>query len=813
MRLLRLEAASGTPQPDLVLCDYYSELVPSYATLSHRWGHPDDEVLYHDLVGDKSKAKQKKAYRKIQALARQALQDGIAHIWVDTCCIDKSSSAELSEAINSIFKWYEESKICYVYLKDVPEKDGYASTDSLFRKSEWFNRGWTLQEMIAPADVRFFTASWEEIGRKCDMSGILNQITGVSEDVLLDPQNNLRNVCISQKMSWAAGRKTSRIEDRAYSLIGLFDISLPILYGEGLRSFQRLQEEIIRQSFDHTIFAWELRDSFYSGLLAPSPDVFAPCANVVPIPAREYNAVFGFDGSQSDYSMTNTGLFIQLPRRRLKSHLYLYVAFLACRHVGRQTPIFIYIKQYHSGLPNQFFRIRKSSRSMGDGIIFTTRLDKAIFIAQSKIRVVDPPQSWAKLIRPLVPDDVALQKFHSVNKSIVYRIHLFYQGKILNTYPMVDMIDFNEAALETEPNRVWTLSIHLRKDCVVYLILAVIDKELVSHIEVNEDAGSALEEEELVSSDILRDTFSSDEVPRSSVQARPLSYSGEEIKRESYFDNIVSISQETYTTQNPNRRVFSLWLKAGQRKDIRNIEKRCRLGPPPAWKRSLRGLLQNCRFSNEPPTDTKPTADSKDDVQLASQDSYASSVSYSSEHEMGEGLTSIIDYDLGVRDGNKTGMTLGQAVVGKVAFKESTNLLSAALRSTANDDSYRGISEDSASFNTAFVDGYGAAHSVACVQKRNGTGRSAHAYSRGYATGFARQYPAHHDSGYVMKHNTMIVPKSLSDRVGAYAEGYAAGYIAGYAAGDASTQASKTSFTNNATGPYAQFRRSATFAN
>jgi hypothetical protein len=231
--------------------EFFGDKISPYTILSHTWG--DDEVTFADLTHHPVAAAGKDGHRKIDFTCAQTLLDGHGHAWVDTCCIDKSSSAELSEAINSMFDWYAASVVCYAYLSDVIEADGHAS----FEKSRWFTQGWTLQELLAPTDVVFFDSNWTRLGMKLETSNFLSIVTGIDTDILLQP-TRLQSCCVAKKMSWAAHRKTTRSEDAAYSLLGIFNINMPLLYGEGTRAFIRLQEEIIRRSSDDSIFAWGL---------------------------------------------------------------------------------------------------------------------------------------------------------------------------------------------------------------------------------------------------------------------------------------------------------------------------------------------------------------------------------------------------------------------------------------------------------------------------------------------------------------------------------------------------------------------------
>ncbi|KAF7534251.1 hypothetical protein G7054_g6346 [Neopestalotiopsis clavispora] len=213
--------------------------IPPYAVLSHTWGDDGDEVIFEDILSDTGK--HKKGYKKIEFCGRQAASDGLHYFWVDTCCINKSNSTELNEAINSMFRWYQNSTKCYVYLSDVPSsKNGQ---DNHFRTSRWHTRGWTLQELLAPASVEFFTCDGQLLGDKTSLAQELQEITGIPNSVLRG--DLLSKYSINERLAWAEGRQTKRGEDRAYSLFGLFGIYLPLIYGEGrLEAFRRLMEEI-----------------------------------------------------------------------------------------------------------------------------------------------------------------------------------------------------------------------------------------------------------------------------------------------------------------------------------------------------------------------------------------------------------------------------------------------------------------------------------------------------------------------------------------------------------------------------------------
>ena len=232
--------------------EFCDDEATEYAILSHRW--IAQEVDYNEMVElakmkrqERDEIRRRDGYRKILQSCEQAKKDEYEWLWVDTCCIDKRSSAELSEAINSMYRWYKNAKVCYVYLHDVSDPWFPAASDDEMYPDfsgwpEWFSRGWTLQELIAPSNVQFFNKEWKTIGDKRTLAPTLRNITGVPEHILIHGLHGNRP-CVAQIMSWAAERKTTRVEDRAYSLMGLLDVNMPMLYGEGKKAFHRLQLE------------------------------------------------------------------------------------------------------------------------------------------------------------------------------------------------------------------------------------------------------------------------------------------------------------------------------------------------------------------------------------------------------------------------------------------------------------------------------------------------------------------------------------------------------------------------------------------
>ena len=219
--------------------------IPEYAILSHTWAD-GEEATFEDLV--RGIGKDKPGYNKIKFCVNQANQDGLQYSWVDTCCIDKSSSAELSEAINSMFRWYSKATRCYVYLSDVPDpKDPTSTIESALPGSRWFKRGWTLQELIAPSTVQFFSRENELLGDRKSRGQQIHQITGIATEALQGKPLSQFNV--DERLSWAARRETTVEEDAAYCLLGIFDIRMPLIYGEGRKkALERLQRKIQKAS-------------------------------------------------------------------------------------------------------------------------------------------------------------------------------------------------------------------------------------------------------------------------------------------------------------------------------------------------------------------------------------------------------------------------------------------------------------------------------------------------------------------------------------------------------------------------------------
>ncbi|KAI0401063.1 hypothetical protein F4802DRAFT_609620 [Xylaria palmicola] len=242
MRLLQRDDADiYRLTPDLA-----SDDIPPYAILSHTWGR--DEVVFTDLAGTQANWQQKTGYDKIRFCVEQARLHGLRYVWIDTCCIDKSDSIELQTAINSMFRWYRDAKRCYVYLSDVTTTTAASVNNSAtpgataFRDSRWFTRGWTLQELIAPAVVEFYSREGMLLGNKQSLESQLRDITGIPATALRGTP--LSNFPIVEREAWVRNRHTKYEEDMAYSLLGIFDVHMPLIYGEGRQKAQRrLREE------------------------------------------------------------------------------------------------------------------------------------------------------------------------------------------------------------------------------------------------------------------------------------------------------------------------------------------------------------------------------------------------------------------------------------------------------------------------------------------------------------------------------------------------------------------------------------------
>ncbi|KAI1654362.1 HET-domain-containing protein [Daldinia decipiens] len=336
--------------------EFFDSDIPSYAILSHTWG--DDEVSYQDFR-DGSYLEEGSGFTKIRGFcAKVSLDWGhlISWVWIDTCCIDKSSSAELSEAINSMFRWYRRSSMCFAYLSDVEYSGSLDDENLAFRYSRWHTRGWTLQELLAPRVMQFCDKSWNTIGDKYTLAGTIAEVTNIPIQFLRRGQS-VHEATIAQRISWASARVTSRKEDMAYCLLGLLDINMPLLYGEGDKAFIRLQEELVRTTYDHTILAW--------GLNCPMPRISYPA---LPFPTCFANSPAAFRAWDPEitsiiggkhYSQTNLGIYIDLRITKFENYKNMGLAFLDCGPVGRD--------------PSQVVGLPLELHELPTGVVLATR--------------------------------------------------------------------------------------------------------------------------------------------------------------------------------------------------------------------------------------------------------------------------------------------------------------------------------------------------------------------------------------------------------------------------------------------------------
>lgn len=357
MRLLNTETVE--------LHEFFEYDIPEYAILSHRWGH--GEVTFETVT--KQRNLQAAGWNKVRRCCSLVREIGFAWIWIDTCCINKSSSVELSEAINSMYNWYRNAKLCFVHLNDVcclPEevqlyqdlvkakvhddnpRHCSVQTSAQLRRSMWFTRGWTLQELIAPHLVIFVDSAWRMFGSRMTLNDLVSNITGIAH-----PNNIvIQRESIATKMSWAGRRTCTRSEDMAYSLMGLFEVNMPLLYGEGgPRAFRRLQLEILQKSDDETIFAWSSNSASdlhgFSSPLAASPSCFIHSSNIHP-----FKSII----PRPSYAVTNTGLLIKTvllqgcdpPGNEETNRLYFLP--LHCHRDGETLPLALRLRRRAIGI-------------------------------------------------------------------------------------------------------------------------------------------------------------------------------------------------------------------------------------------------------------------------------------------------------------------------------------------------------------------------------------------------------------------------------------------------------------------------------
>ncbi|KAI0329514.1 HET-domain-containing protein [Cubamyces sp. BRFM 1775] len=346
---------------------WFARLPDKYAILSHVWqkGPGPPEQSYQEVqqinfeCARTGRNPRDCVSAKIKACCVFAETHGFKLVWIDTCCINQMSSAELSEAINSMFAWYAKATVCYAFLDDVCDCEAPASPGSSFRRSEWFKRGWTLQELIAPRDVIFLTHAWTPIASKLSIAPTLQEITRIDTEVLLC-KTPLEKVSVARRMSWAAGRVTTREEDEAYCLMGIFGVHLPTIYGEGREAFIRLQEEIMRRIPDATMFVWGPRGDVVettrgyrsvfptsrgisyideSCLLATRPSCFsAASSNFVRVSSREFAAAYGISQHSVHFTVSSHGIQAICPIVAFSSGCILLL--LPCREKVGEVDMF-----------------------------------------------------------------------------------------------------------------------------------------------------------------------------------------------------------------------------------------------------------------------------------------------------------------------------------------------------------------------------------------------------------------------------------------------------------------------------------------
>jgi hypothetical protein len=339
-----------------------------YAILSHRWGAKEEEVTYEDMISASPITKE--GLEKIKRFRQVALSAGCQYGWVETCCVNKNSATEEAEALNSMYRWYGCSKICIAYLDDVDV------SEKTLEDSEWFDRGWTLQALIAPKRVAFFNRRWNPIGTKNNLLAKLSLKTRIPKEVLSDA-SKVFTCSVAQRMSWASRRITERAEDRAYSLMGLFGVNMPPLYGERENAFLRLQQQIAHKTKDESLFAWSMgpfedNPITYSGLYAPSPSNFLDCGDIVSITGSK-----GFLERNGELSI-NLPRFIHSPG--------LYQALLHCApksSLGKR----VYIVVAGTDKDGEFVRLRDT-------------INKSVGVSQVSPR----PEDWKHMSFPLEPN-------------------------------------------------------------------------------------------------------------------------------------------------------------------------------------------------------------------------------------------------------------------------------------------------------------------------------------------------------------------------------------------------------------------------
>ncbi|ETS77391.1 hypothetical protein PFICI_11265 [Pestalotiopsis fici W106-1] len=360
MRLLKTNGYQLTEANDIPVP------FPQYAILSHTWISPKDEITYQDLKQRKGDIEndifKQKGWAKLQRYCHRAARDGWEWAWMDTCCIDKTNPADTQEAINAMFRWYQNAGICYAYLDDVdvgrvvsdpdladidlddiagknnvtdPTSFPHEALKPFMTKAKWFSRGWTLQELLAPPYLVFVDQAWRRIGTRESWAEQIRKASRIEARHLthFDP-TDFTACSIAMRFSWASLRETTVEEDETYSLLGLFGVSLPLIYGEGRwRAFNRLQRELITVYSDDSIFAWKIRQPLSGRITESHEKADKPGRGILAPSIREYwdaSKIEAFGFYDNSFAMTNKGLEINAKRWRRKDDLSMCLIRLNC---------------------------------------------------------------------------------------------------------------------------------------------------------------------------------------------------------------------------------------------------------------------------------------------------------------------------------------------------------------------------------------------------------------------------------------------------------------------------------------------------
>jgi hypothetical protein len=413
------------------ILEFFGKGIPPYVILSHTWG--DDEVTFQDMRNGQARSKQ--GFAKITRCCEEAVKDGIEYAWVDTCCIDKASSSELSEAINSMFQWYRLAVRCYAYLSDLSSQLSEEDIETRLPFCRWFTRGWTLQELLAPRELVFFAQDWTQLGERSHWATIISAATCIHEGALTGSVQKVRAFSVAQKFSWASKRDTTREEDMAYCLLGLFNVHMPLLYGEGSQAFVRLQEEIMKKSDDQTIFAWSQSDMNrqYRGLLASSPREFENCTSIAPF--RNWKSSQSYENTNAGLRLTPSllrtrddsifSLILQCYDQRAPERM-LGIGLVKLSPIGDQFAR-IHDLQYHMGIGCQFLPqhtiyirndvIRPEAHTLSEtGKLIHFHISITGHKSSHQITHAWPPDQWDQRCQMLKPPNWSNETDHRSNR-------------------------------------------------------------------------------------------------------------------------------------------------------------------------------------------------------------------------------------------------------------------------------------------------------------------------------------------------------------------------------------------------------------